>query len=1033
MYSTSKNILATAITLVCASTAYASVVPRLDLDTSFSSDGQHQQNYGITTGAAVLKSYFTDVAVTPDDKIIAVGHALRNSDQFEGIIVKYLADGSLDTSFDTDGIARHHTLSNTLLQAVAIQADGKILVAGRSRAHSGDWQLVVMRLNSNGSLDTGFANNGTYATRYSNPATTPVSRPTRGHLIPSDIGINSKGEIFISANQYLGQSFYLHRYLGHVIKLDSHGVLDTGFGYNGNNANNGDTRLVYRNYNEYSVEISKLTFDANDKMYVGGRWSYAGTGNPTTMFLQRIAADGKAVNQANPFSSAAYSRWSLADPRYDSNTDKQILNAAVVLPGGDIISAGCNTALTATPTRMQRQTPTGSFVSGFGTNGIAINSYNNSTDCFEDMNYHPTVGMVAVGNAGTFPFISSTHKNTGAHIESTQLTTAGTFKALATLGNGKIVAVGSTTGTIESLIAVFDGNTLTTHQTPTVSGQTSTSLNNIQLESEIYSITDNITITPTGPLSAHVIDGSVRINGSSQNQSGAITINDGDTVRPLHTTHIEPETETVTKLVIDRGTGFSHNNKSWKPTDSINTFKSTTLTADRTPDAFSLVHTGPTAGPTINSVTMSPTVTIAGINATVDVTISSGSGSVYSIKRDGAANAEGYTFAPGTIRAGDEITVRHTNSSSFYTTTSSTLTVGGVSATYTSRTPARDTLPRNFNLGIVGNTLGTNVLASVSGTINVSGINAPTPISIINGTYNINNGPYTAVAGTVNEGDQVRVRFTTSSLPSTAKTITLNIGGITDSVTHTTIAGDTTPDAFSFAVQTGVALSSTIISAPITVSGIDQNVQASIADGEMSVNGGSYGSNSVTVQDGDTIRVRHTSSSTVSDNTDSVLTVGGVTGTFTSVTTSSTAVVPSDTTPDAFSFAAQTDVALSTVISSAAVSIAGIDAATAITVTDGEYSLNGGSFTSAASTLVNGDTVTVRHTSSAQNSADITTQVNIGGVTSSFQTTTVAVGVTPTPTPEEPVKSSGGGSGGGSMNFLYLLAAGLLFNRKRKS
>jgi uncharacterized delta-60 repeat protein len=945
MYLPTPKILAAAITLACANTTYATPI---DLDTSFSSDGQRMANY--SNSSTTRASYFIDVAVTPDDKIIAVGHASVNASQYEGLIVKHLADGSIDNTFALNGVFRHNDLDDVRLNAVATQADGKILVAGNQRDSGVSYKLIVLRLNSDGTLDTKFADDGIYTVRYSNPASSPISRPTYGHLHGRDIAINSKGEILISASQYTGSTVGLTRYLGHIIKLNSQGELDTGFGYNGNNANNGDTRIVYSDYNNYSVDITKLTFDANDKMYVGGQWSKAGSGTPTTMFLQRIAADGKAVNQANPFGDPAYNRWALSNPASSAhtNTDKQILRSAVVLPGGDIIGAGCDKSLPNSPARMQRHTPTGSLVGNFGTNGVVSTGYDDVNDCFRDLNYHPTVGIVAVGVSGTNPFVTYTDKDTGIEADVNILAKTGYFDGVATLSTGQIVAVGNAenlgTGFRESFISVFEGSPLTTGATPTATSFITPFQSNVPLNTPRQSLQPHgITITPTGSLSANVIDGEIVINSAAA-QAGAIALSDGDSVRLRNPGSSEPDTETVTKLVIDRGTGFSHNNKSWKPTDSISTFKATTVAADRTPNAFSLPNTG--SATAVNSVSISGAATIAGINATVDVTISSGA--AYSIKRAGEAVAEGYTQQAGTIRAGDEITVRHTNSSTYATATTSTLTVGGFSTTYTTTTEALDTVPDAFSLGTVANTLGTNVLAQASGIIYVSGINAPTPISITNGIYQINSAGYTSAPGTINVGDRVIVRFTTSNLPATAKTITLDIGGVTDSVTHTTIAADTTPDAFSFPVQTGAALSSAIISAPITVSGIDQSVQASITNGEMSWNGGSYSSNPITVQDGDTIHVRHTSSSTVSDNTDSVLTVGGVTGTFTSVTTSSTGPTPTTPTP-----------------------------------------------------------------------------------------TPTTPEPTPEPTPTnpttDPVASSSSGSSGGSMNFLYLLAAGLFFDRKRKS
>lgn len=103
-----------------------------------------------------------------------------------------------------------------------------------------------------------------------------------------------------------------------------------------------------------------------------------------------------------------------------------------------------------------------------------------------------------------------------------------------------------------------------------------------------------------------------------------------------------------------------------------------------------------------------------------------------------------------------------------------------------------------------------------------------------------------------------------------------------------------------------------------------------------------------------------------------------------------TASLPSDTTPDVFTFTDQTAVALSTVVESNAITVAGINAAAAISVTGGEYSIGGGAFTSTAGTVTNGQTVKVRHTSSSSNSAAVNTVLTIGGVSDTFSSTTLA-------------------------------------------
>lgn len=73
-----------------------------------------------------------------------------------------------------------------------------------------------------------------------------------------------------------------------------------------------------------------------------------------------------------------------------------------------------------------------------------------------------------------------------------------------------------------------------------------------------------------------------------------------------------------------------------------------------------------------------------------------------------------------------------------------------------------------------------------SNTIGVQGNNIPVAISITGGTYSINGGSFTSIAGTVNEGDTVRVRQTSSASPSTLTTATLTISDKSDGFDVTT-------------------------------------------------------------------------------------------------------------------------------------------------------------------------------------------------------------------------------------------------------
>jgi hypothetical protein len=121
----------------------------------------------------------------------------------------------------------------------------------------------------------------------------------------------------------------------------------------------------------------------------------------------------------------------------------------------------------------------------------------------------------------------------------------------------------------------------------------------------------------------------------------------------------------------------------------------------------------------------------------------------------------------------------------------------------------------------------------------------------------------------------------------------------------------------------------------------------------------------------------------------------GFTGTQTYTVSSSTGWVSSyatgieyDVTPDQFYFTDQTNVPLSSLRTSNTITATGIDYTTPLSISGGEYSINGGAWTSAAGSVVNDDTVAVRHTSSSSYNTAVNTTLTIGGVSDTFTSTT---------------------------------------------
>jgi len=200
---------------------------------------------------------------------------------------------------------------------------------------------------------------------------------------------------------------------------------------------------------------------------------------------------------------------------------------------------------------------------------------------------------------------------------------------------------------------------------------------------------------------------------------------------------------------------------------------------------------------------------------------------------------------------------------------------------------------------------------------------------------------------------------------------------------------DTTPDSFSFSAVTGAALSASVTSAVITISGINTASPISIAGGQYSINGGVATSAAGTITNGQTVVVSLTASATPNTTTQAILTVGGVAQTF-AVTS-----VLADITPDIFSFTAVTGAPLNLPVTSQAITVSGINAAAPISIAGGEYSIDGGAFTSTSGTVRNSQTVAVKLISATTVETETRADITIGGITSSFLVTTTAVQLTP--------------------------------------
>jgi uncharacterized delta-60 repeat protein len=129
------------------------------LDVTFGQDGKANLEFGGPWDVA------TDVALQNDGKIIVAGYTYFNTPGFA--VARYNPDGTLDSSFDGDGkVTTRIGMTNDFAHGVVVQSNGKILVAGGAHFNASNWDFVLVQYNTNGTLDSTFDGDGKVTTNF---------------------------------------------------------------------------------------------------------------------------------------------------------------------------------------------------------------------------------------------------------------------------------------------------------------------------------------------------------------------------------------------------------------------------------------------------------------------------------------------------------------------------------------------------------------------------------------------------------------------------------------------------------------------------------------------------------------------------------------------------------------------------------------------------------------------------------------------------------------------------------------------------
>lgn len=200
-------------------------------------------------------------------------------------------------------------------------------------------------------------------------------------------------------------------------------------------------------------------------------------------------------------------------------------------------------------------------------------------------------------------------------------------------------------------------------------------------------------------------------------------------------------------------------------------------------------------------------------------------------------------------------------------------------------------------------------------------------------------------------------------------------GVVTKRACITIVAGTTTVDEFSFTPLYNQPVSTLVVSNSIFVSGNNVAVPISIVNGEYRVNNTVWTSVAGIVNFGDKVEVRHTTSDTLGVTTTTTLTISDKSANFISQTAGN---------PNPFLFTQQNNVTQNTLINSNIVTLGGIAGSLSISVSGGEYRVNGASWTNIPSTVTTGDTLQLRVLSSNTAETESSVTVNVGSYTTDF-------------------------------------------------
>jgi uncharacterized delta-60 repeat protein len=309
----------------------------------------------------------SSVALQPDGKIVVAGlAALTSSAARDFALARYNTDGSLDTSFGTEGlVTTDFSGGSDVASDVALQPDGKVVVAGSTGPPDGARELALARYNPDGTPDSSFGTSGMVVTNFpsDDEAAFALALQPDGRIVAAGIAFppSSPGDFIVA-------------------RYNPDGTPDSSFGTGGE---------VTTDFGDHDGAFDVAV--QPDGAIVAAGFSF---GTPT---LQE------------EFALARYSSDGALDPTFgtggkvttDFNSFDDGASAVALQPDGEIVAAGGSfPSATTRDFALARYKPDGSLDQAFGAGGMVTTDFGGAFDVATTVVLQPDGRMVAAGLTG---------------------------------------------------------------------------------------------------------------------------------------------------------------------------------------------------------------------------------------------------------------------------------------------------------------------------------------------------------------------------------------------------------------------------------------------------------------------------------------------------------------------------------------------------------------------------------------------------------------------------------------------------------